>query len=163
MQNLKDTLYITLRDRMAAQFPAQTIVIGDETRPAILVAENEMQTAASEHSGAFCLRFGSVGVAEGSDGPAPLLKMLCEISYSAEGTDELSFQDRGRELAKLDSMLLAIAAPPRAALKDFTQSPAGELGAQIFWTRPELGDVKADERELRRTATLDVFGFADVQ
>lgn len=148
---------------MAAQFPAQTVVVGDETRPAILVADNEMQSAAPEQSGAFYLRFGTVAAAEGSAGAKPLMKMQCEIAYSAAGTEELSFQDRGRELAKLDSMLLAIAAPPRGALKDYSQSPAAELGALIFWTRPELGEVKESGRLLKRVAALDILWFAEAE
>lgn len=159
MQNTKDSFYVALRDRLAAQFPAQTITIGDESRPAILVAQNQMQSAAPEQSGAFYLRFGAVSAAAGSAGAKPIMQMACEITYSATGTEELSFQDRGRELAKLDDMVLAIATPPRAALRNFSTETEVDLGAQIWWTRPELREVK--EEMLNRMAALEVFWFAE--
>jgi hypothetical protein len=161
MQNTKDSFYAALRDRMAAQFPTQTMTIGDEVRPAILVTENEIQSAAPEPSGVFYLRYGVAGAADGSAGAKPLLKMAVEVAYSSSGSDELSFQDRGRELAKLDDILLAIATPPRSALRDVSQSPVLDLGAQIFWTRPELGEVKESKGELHRVASLNVFWFAE--
>ena len=161
IQNTKDSFYTALRDRMAAQFSTQTVTIGDEVRPAILVAENEMQSAAPEQSGAFYLRWAKASAVQGAAGAKPLLKMACAISYSATGRDELSFQDRGRELAKLDEMLLAIAVPPRAELKDFSSGSAVELGAQIWWTRPELSEAKEDGRMLKRSAMLEIFWFAE--
>lgn len=43
MQNAKDTFYLTLRDRLAALNPGRTVQVRGALRPAIVVAENELE------------------------------------------------------------------------------------------------------------------------
>src|SRR5437763_10731285 len=129
MQTIKDSFYIALRDRLAALNPARTVTVLGVTRPAVLVIENELADSAPLLPEAFYLSWGSCDSASGTERlDSPLLQLACEITYWTQGSDDLSGQDRGRTLAQLDSELLAIATPPRAALKDHAQSPAVDLG-----------------------------------
>ena len=46
MQNIKDSFFIAIRDRLAALNPQRTVTIQGGSRPAILVIENEISAAA---------------------------------------------------------------------------------------------------------------------
>src|SRR3954465_3057417 len=121
MQTIKDSFYIALRDRLAALNPARTVIVLGVTRPAVIVLENEAADAAPHLPEAFYLMWKACSAASGTERlDLPLLKLTCEISYWTQGSDELSSQDRGRTIAKLDEELLSIVTPPRAALKDFS-------------------------------------------
>jgi hypothetical protein len=157
MQNAKDSFYITLRDRLALRNPDRTVTIGGESRPAIVVAENELVAAVSPLLEVFHLNWSKAQVVS-SDEPAPLLNMQCNISYSTEGTDELNAQDRGRVLAAMDAELLDICRPTRTELEDFTQSEQPHVpGTTIFWSLPQLGEPKGEGRRQSREATIDLF------
>ena len=163
MQNTKDSFFIALRDRLAALNPARTISVLGITRPAVIVAENEIADAAPLLPEAFYLSWKECSAATGTERlDSPLLQLACEITYWTQGSDDFSSQDRGRTLAALDAELLAITAPPRAALQDHSQSPAADLGTNIFWTQPQLGTIVTDGPKLTRTAKLFVFSFAEV-
>jgi hypothetical protein len=163
MQSIKDSFYIALRDRLAALNPARVVTIQNLTRPAIVVLENEIAAAAGLEPDVFYLRWGAAHAVDGAEfGKRPLLRLDCAIEYFVEGSDTVSFQDRGRALAKSDAELLAICAPARTALKDFTQTPPADLAAWIFWTRPQLAAIEAEGRVLQRTAALAVFAFSEV-
>jgi len=139
MQYAKDTLYVTLRDRLAALNPARTVFLDGVTRPAVIVAENEHVTPAGPLPDAFHIRWGAVRRAQLMDGSQhPLLALECGISYWTAGTTGNQGVDRGRLLAALDSELLAICSPRQATKRDYTQSPALDLGTQVLWSAPEL-------------------------
>ena len=163
MQNIKDSFFIVVRDRLAILNPLRVVLIQGVSRPAILVTENELTAAAPRQANAFYIRWGISSSATGTERlDRPLLKLNCEFSYWTEGSDDLSSQDRGRALAGLDGELLSILTPSRAALKDFTQSPPLEIGAVVFWTRPVLSEITQEGRKLTRNAKLDLFSFAEV-
>jgi hypothetical protein len=163
MQNIKDSFFIAIRDRLAILNPLRTVSIRGANRPAILVVENEISAAAPRQAEVFYLHWGALTSASGTERlDNPLVKIACEIAYLTEGSDDLSNQDRGRTLASLDRELLAITNPSRSALKDFTQSPPLDFGGTVFWTRPVLGEITQDGRRLIRNAKLEVFSFAEV-
>ena len=163
MQTTKDSLFIALRDRLAALAPERIVTVLGNSRPAILVSENELADAAPPLPDAFYLRWGAATPASGTERlELPLLKLTCEITYWTQGTNDLNSQDRGRALAALDELLLAITLPPRAALKNHSQSPDVDLGANIFWTRPIFTAPKEDGGNLSRTAAIEVFTHAEV-
>src|SRR5262245_18496790 len=120
MQNIKDSFYLALRDRLATLVPARIVTIQNIARPAVVVIENETPDQQPLQPNAFYLTFGQVELIDS----APLVKLGCKITYWVEGTDTLSYQDRGRALAGSDEELLAIVLPANAALKDCSQSPA---------------------------------------
>jgi len=166
MQNIKDSFYIALRDRLAALNPARLVNIAGVVRPAVVVSENEVADAASSGIGpqpdAFYIHW--LGARELHD--QGLMELDCEIRYFVEGSAELAYQDRGRALAKSDDELLAITFSASAPLKDYSVTPANVDGTNIFWTRPELGPVQkvggVDGRRLARVAKLRVFSFVEV-
>ena len=107
MQNLKDSFYLALRDRLAERNPERKVTIGGAERPAIVVAENELVASASPLLEVFHLNWSKAKTVRAAiDEPAPLLQIECEISYSTEGTDGVYAQDRGRILAAMDAELL---------------------------------------------------------
>jgi len=117
----KILFFIALRDRLAILNPSRTVTVLGNTRPAIVVMENELSTTAPLLPNVFYLHWDIAAPASGTERlEIPLLKISCDVTYWTQGTDDLSSQDRGRALAKLDEEFLAIASPPRAALKDFT-------------------------------------------
>ena len=164
MQNIKDSFYIALRDRLAQRNPARVVTLQGNTRPAIAVTENETPDSMQELPDTFYVRWESVEtVREVVDDVRPLLRLSCAIHYWVQGSDTLSFQDRGRALAESDQELLAICQPAHAPLKDFQQSPPMDQGRDFFWTRPSLDAAEREGRKLMRTARLNVFGFADLE
>ena len=162
MQNIKDSFYVALRDRLAALNPARTVTVLGVTRPAVIVAENEIAASGVPLPELFYLAWGAASAAAGTERlDLPLLKLTCEITYWTQGSDDLSSQDRGRTLAKLDEEFLSITALPRAALKDFSQTPVADLAANIFWSIPTLAAAKQDGNKLSRTATIEVFSHME--
>ncbi len=160
MQNVKDSFYLALRDRLAELNPERKIVIGGQERPAIVVAENELVAAASPLLEVFHLNWSKAGAVT-ADEPAPLLKVQCDISYCTEGSDEKNAQDRGRVLAAMDRELLNICRPGRTEIEDPSQEPSFHPGNLLFWSLPELGETKADGRRLSRNATVELFAITE--
>lgn len=173
MQFSKDTFYITLRDRLAAVDPAKTITLNGVTRPAIVVAENETVLPVKPQPDTFYLEWGSAQPVPQQLGDRAIFSLECVISYHTFGTTD-SGVDRGRALASLDSDLLQICLPAFTAKRDYTQSPASELGSSIVWGTPQFGKVAGSEApknqalsrgtsgvRLERTATVKVFFFPE--
>ncbi len=164
MQTTKDSFFIALRDRLAALNPARTVTLLGSTRPAIIVPENEVADAAEPQPETFYITFGATSAAANTERlEHPLQQLTCEINYHTEGSADLSNQDRGRTLAALDDELLAITSPVNAELKDYSQSPAADLGTSIFWTRPTLAAAKQLGNKLSRSATLTIFTHLEAQ
>src|SRR4051794_36352731 len=110
MQKIKDSFFIALRDRLAVLNPLRTVSVQGVSRPAILVIENELVAGGPQEPEVFYVHWGMTSAASGTERvEEPLVKVNCEISYSTEGSDDLSSQDRGRTLAALDRELMLIA------------------------------------------------------
>ena len=162
MQFAKDSFYAALRDRLATLDPARTIVVAGRMRPAVLVDENEPANSAPPLPNAFHLAWGVPEIVKGAEAARrPLMKIDCTIAYRIAGAQSGSV-DRGRALAKLDSELLRLTAPPRTPKRDQTYIPPAELGSTVFWGLPEFGAVESAHDELRRQARLAVFFFSEV-
>jgi len=172
MQYTKDSFYMTLLERLQAQYSQQTITLNGVTRPPLVVAENEMVVPVVPVPDAFYIEWGPVQVLQ--TGSRALLSMDCIISYHTFGSVQ-SGVDRGRTLASLDMELLAICQPPWTEKRDYTQAPSVDLGTAICWTQPSFGKVAGGEAprneglpqgnegvRLERTATLRVIFFSEV-
>ncbi len=159
MQAAKDTFLKTLAGRLATVNPARTVTMDGSMRPAVLTLENEVPMPADTELETFLLSW--QGAAEVAPGQR-LMKMECMLSYGSEGTDDLLNTDRGRILTAMDSELLQICEPKRAAKCDYTQTPAVALGSFIFWSAPVLEDVRHVNGVLQRTAAMTVFFFPEV-
>ena len=94
-------------------------------------------------------------------GQAELRRLECVIEYRAAGSDDAGNNDRGRQLAAMDSELLRITAPASAPKCDYTQTPAVALGTMICWSRPKLAAAKREGKLLTRAASLQLYFFAE--
>src|SRR6267154_5980587 len=120
MQTAKDSFFIALSTRLAALDATRPVTIEGVARPAVEVLENELATTAPGAPEVFYITWTGINSAEGNASlPRTAWELDCTISYWTEGTADLSYQDRGRSLAKLDEQLLAITKPQSAALQDF--------------------------------------------
>jgi len=169
MQFAKDSFYITLRERLAALNPQRVVLINGVTRPAIIVAENEVVVPVEPLPDTFYIEWGAAKVANRQDGSRLLMGMDCTISHHTLGTVE-SGVDRGRTLATLDTELISICQPRQTSKRDYSQAPSVDLGTNIVWTTPDLGEVSgviaqepSNKRvRLERKARLTVFFFPEV-
>lgn len=169
MQFAKDSFYMALRERLAALNPSRTVTLDGATRPALIVAENELVVPVDPLADAFYLEWGPAHELEHPPHGTALTEMECAISYHTFGTSETGV-DRGRTLAALDAELLGICQPQQTAQRDFTQTPSVDLGTRVFWTVPELGAISGSQVDqnagrgtrLERSARVRVFFFSEV-
>ena len=174
MQFTKDSFYMALRERLAVLNPERTVTLSGATRPAVIVAENELVIPIEPLPDAFYIEWGAAQVAARQTGRRELMEMECVISYHTFGTVD-SGVDRGRTLGELDMELIGITQPQHTAKQDFTQTPSVLLGTNIMWTAPTLGKVAGSEAplneklprgtsgvRLERSASLKVFFFPEV-
>jgi hypothetical protein len=159
---------MTLRERLASLNPQRTITLNGATRPAIVVAENELVIPVDPMPDAYYIEWGAAQAVQ-QHSRRPVFAMDCVISYHTLGTVQ-SGVDRGRTLAALDTELIGILQPARTAKRDFTQAPSGDLGTNIWWTMPLLGEVTGGDAgcntelapRLERRASTKVFFFPEV-
>ena len=150
MQATKDSLYVALRDRLVVVNPNRTVTLDGVTRPAIAVVENEPPAGGPPLCDTYHLSWGNVQAAKA--GAGNLKELECTIAYCTQGSAEMANLDRGRELASLDSDLLAICSPPQTAKCDYGSGSAAPLGTTIFWTQPTL-DISESQKAIGRGAT----------
>ncbi|MBS1800024.1 MAG: hypothetical protein JSS95_09390 [Acidobacteria bacterium] len=159
MQNAKDTFYITLRDRIAAVNPARTVAVRGQSRPAVLVEENEFSSS-FDHDDTFVLRWTNTGI-DAQQSPLPLAALRCEIRYATGGNSGNGGMDRGRLLSAMDSELTAAlnAAPQHAAKMNYAnQAP---MQTNIFWSDVTFAPSQTSGARLGRIATVDVFSYQE--
>jgi hypothetical protein len=174
MQFTKDSFYMALLQRLISLDPLRTVTLNGTTRPAIIVAENELVIPVQPVADAFYIEWGAAQVVPRQVGDCGLMEMECVISYHTFGTVE-SGVDRGRALAALDMDLMQICQPPRTEKRDYTQAPSVDLGTSILWTIPVLSKVAGSDAarneglpsgnegvRLERSASLKVFFFPEV-
>ncbi|HEX4037888.1 MAG TPA: hypothetical protein VHX37_07500 [Acidobacteriaceae bacterium] len=159
MQNAKDTLYITLRSRLAALNPARTLALRSVVRPGIFVQDAEAPMPQLPLD-AFALSW--TGFAADFQLPAILAQMTCEIQYATAGTQANAGLDRGRALEEMDYEVLKLLYPYSAQKVNYTQNPAVAMETMVFWSEPEFGPVVTLRDRLSRTAKVTVFAFQEV-
>lgn len=177
MQFAKDSFYMALRERLAAVNPERTVTVNGVTRPAILVAENEAASGTEPAADAFYLYWGGARASKAnSGGERPLLGLECTIGYRTAGSGDAG-TDRGRSLTALDEELLAILEPGWTAKRDYRQSPPLELGSNVVWNPPELGDTETVGEapsswrkarggwgaRLQRAASVTIYFFSETE
>ena len=138
MQFAKDSFYVALSERLGRVNPLRTICIGGITRPAVIVLENELVTAAPPPECAFMITWNTARVCkEFATAPTSLIGLDCSISYGSSGSSEDGI-DRGRSIATLDSELLQICVPPFTEKFNYVKADRVSLGNNIFWTTPKI-------------------------
>lgn len=174
MQFTKDSFYMALLQRLVSLNPQRTVTVNGVTRPAIIVAENELTVPIDPLPDAFYLEWGAASAVKRQVGNRPLMTMQCVISHHTFGTVSSGI-DRGRTLSALDMELLAICQPLCTEKRDYTQTPSVDLGTEISWSEPVFGKVTGSEAlknsglprgteglRLERSVTIDVFFFSEV-
>lgn len=159
---------MALRERLAALNPSRIVTLNGATRPAVIVAENEMVIPVEPLADAFYVEWGPAKKVVRHDGEMPLMQMECVISHHTFGNCATAV-DRGRTLTALDSELLSICHPPQTEKRDYTQLPSLDLGTRVFWLGPVFGEVSGSEGKnvdgtgvrLERKAKLTVFFFPE--
>ena len=160
-QDIKDTFYSTVRDRITSLNPARTIVLRGQVRPAVLVAENELPDTNLGGFDCFVLRWSEARQENN------LLSVACEIAYATGGSEAAGGMDRGRLFAAMDTELLVALSVPAENADGFSVSePNAGLATQtptntrIFWSDLNLGVAAEEPAQLARKATVEVFGYA---
>jgi hypothetical protein len=167
MQDLKDTFYLMLRDRVAAGNASRTVVVRGVTRPGVVVVENELPSATAAGISvldAFCMRW--TGMSVDTRAWVPLTAMTCSITYATDGMAGNGGMDRGRLLAAMDAELsAALRAWPRFVPKLMAvagQTTVGTAdGTNVFWGDAVFGAEVMQNERLERTATVEVFGYGE--
>lgn len=168
VQGMKDTFYAVMRDRVAAGNAGRTVVVRGTARPGVVVAENELPGASVDGIGladAFSLRWTTVAV--DSQGPAALMKAVCEVRYATDGSTGLAGLDRGRALAGMDAELMAaVGKTPQTsaavAVREVSgggASTAAATGGNVFWGDLVLKPAVMRGERMERTAEIEVFGY----
>lgn len=160
MQATKDTLYLTLRDRLAQVDPERTITVDGITRPAIVVMENDKPSVIARQQNAFYLEWGAAHAVR----PAisTLMAMTCTVWYSSAGTELNGGLDRGRTLGGLEAELLGLCLPAVAQKNDYTGVSPVYLASNIFWSQPTFAPAKAEPNCVAREASITVYFYPEV-
>jgi hypothetical protein len=172
MQFAKDSCYMALRARLASLNPQRTVTLAGATRPAVIVAENELVIPIQPLEDAFYLEWGGAEPVKQHAGQRMLMQMKCVISYHTIGSCT-SGVDRGRILAELDTELMMMCQPSHTPKQDYSKTPAAPLGSNIFWSVPILGKIAGSQGpeslpehsqgvRLERQAHMNVFFFPEV-
>ena len=159
LQNLKDSFYLTLRDRLATLDANRTVLLRGATRPAIAVAENEIAVSDEAVLNCFLLHWDNAAM-DFSDA-MPLAGARCTIHYSTEGLPELAGMDRGRNLAAMDAELAAILLPATVPQRNFDGSATAALVSNVFWSDPVFAAAAITGNRLGRSLTVQVFAWQE--
>lgn len=149
MQTVKDSFHVALRDRLA-NAQAQ-----DVAATSLLVCENA-RYAWLAYPDTFYLRWAGETKLPSDAQCAGWRALRCEIGYRTQGSELNSGDDRGRRLAALDELLLAIVAPRKAALLDCEQDPPLVLEGPVLWSMPEFEDAGEKLSGIQRVASINV-------
>ncbi len=164
MQFAKDSFSMALRQRLAGLNPARMVRVSGALRPAVVVLENEMATAAELLTECFYLEWGALRPGNSDTGRTPMCSMDCSIRYRTRGSVE-SGVDRGRTLGELDRELFAICQPVSTKKMDFSCAPNADLGSGVAWTLPviEMAESASEEHGMvEHKAVVSVFFFPEV-
>ncbi len=159
MQNAKDTFYLLLRARLATINPERTALIRGALRPAVIVAENELDDVASTPLDTFSLYWADR--AADLTEPQVLDSATCVIRYRTRGTAELDSMDRGRVLTALDNEVNYMLRPGSAAKQDYTGDAPVTLATNVFWSTPEWSAAELRDGTLARSVTTTLFSLRE--
>ena len=147
MQQVKDSFYMALRDRLCAANMADAIDL--------VVVENSREMWLGE-PGKIYLRWSEEPKVPIDALAAGWHALHCEMGYRVAGSDVANGEDRGRQLAVLDRLLGSVIEPRKTRLLDFSQTPAADLSKFILWAKPALDVVKETAADIQRPVHLNV-------
>lgn len=147
MQQVKDSFYMALRDRLSVTNMAGTVEL--------VVVENSRDGWLGE-TGKVYLRWSDEPKLPGDALAAGWSALHCEIGYRVTGSDGGNGEDRGRQLASLDQLVGSLIEPRRTPLLDYTQTPASDLNNFILWTKPAMNAPKESAADIQRLVHVNV-------
>lgn len=165
LQDVKDSFYMGLRDRIATNNPARTVVVRGVTRPAVLVVENELPPGEGVPLETFRLIW--TGLKVTADG---LLGATCQISYTVNGSvgateTASSVLGRGRALAAMDAELVNALTGAERDFPGFKVTESNGVaaqsatGTQVFWGDATFASAVETGDRISRGVSLEVFGY----
>lgn len=159
-QDAKDSFYLALRTRLAALNPDRTTTVRGAVRPAVVVAENELQPGdGNAPLDTFVLHWSAAEV--DTSEAMPLEHARCQIRVSTAGSPEVAGMDRGRTLAAMHAELSAMLLPAQA-IKTSYAGPAPVVAATpVFWGQIAMEQATETAGELSLTCTVDVFAWRE--
>ncbi len=161
-QDAKDSFYLELRNRLVALNADRTITVRGASRPAVLVAENEMEPGSADAlRNAFVLHWNAV-VADTSEA-LPLEHARCEIRFATAGSPELVGMDRGRTFAAMRAELGAMLQPQKAVKVSYTAGSAVTGATPVFWTGMVEERTTETAGALQCACAVDVFAWKEAQ
>jgi hypothetical protein len=164
VQNAKDTFYEVLRSRIAAINPERTIVLRGQTRPGVLVEENELVTTTTIPD---CFRLRWTAASVDAAGALPMVALTCEVLYETAGDAGNGGMDRGRALGAMDAELAAASNQvPQTALKQSyagtaSGGSAAAMNTNIWWGNVVFGPAQVKADRVARTATVVVMSYEE--
>lgn len=165
VQDVKDSFYAGLRDRIAAANPARTIVVRGVIRPAVLVVENEMPLGEGVPLETFQLVWGVLKSTTNA-----LLLASCQIAYTVNGSvgateTASSVLGRGRALAAMDGELIQALGGPVRSVRGFSVTESNGVaiqtptGTRVFWGDATFAVAVEKGNRISRIASVEVFGY----
>lgn len=159
-QDAKDSFYMTLRNQLAVLNPDRTITVRGAARPAVLVAENELEPGDGKAPlDTFVLHW-AAAVADTSEA-MPLEHARCEIRVVPAGSPELAGMDRGRTLAAMRAELDAMLAPAQAVKTSYAGPAAVTAATPVFWSEAGSEQVTETAGELSTMCAVEVFAWRE--
>lgn len=161
MQKAKDSFFAELRDRLATINSERTVEVEGESRPGILVCENEKPGFDAQVSDVFCLEWGDPQPVCASVDGAPVA-MQCTISYGTRGSSEGGL-DRGRVLAQMEAELRQMLSPSFTEKTDYTTEQPTPLDSTIFWELMSMSAPELEADTATGTTVVKVFYYREAQ
>ena len=159
-QDAKDSFYLALRNQLSALNPDRTTMVRGAVRPAVVVAENELQPGDGDLPlDAFVLHW-SAAVVDTAEA-MPLERARCEIRVTTAGSPEVAGMDRGRTLAAMRAELDALLKPGQAVKTGYAGPSAVTAVTPVFWSGVATEQVKETAGELSMTCAVDVFAWRE--
>lgn len=164
MQNAKDTFYEMLRTRIATGNPERTIVVRGQTRPGVLIEENELVSTVVLPD---CFRLRWTAASVDPAGALPLAALGCEILYETAGNAGNGGMDRGRALAAMDAELAAAlnAEPQLATKQNYAALASGgsavAMNTNVWWSGVAFGAIQIKGDRVARTVTVAVMSYEE--
>lgn len=159
-QDAKDSFYLQLRDRLAAVNPDRTVVVRGATRPAVLVAENELEPGGGDDpKNAFVLHWGATEV-DASEA-MPLEGARCEIHFATAGSPELAGMDRGRTLSAMRGELTQMLRPQMALKTSYDGPLPIATLTPVFWSDVMEERSTSDAGTLGCVCVVKVFAWQE--
>lgn len=159
-QDAKDSFYLQLRNGLAAVSPDRTTTIRGAVRPAVVVAENEMEPGDGNLPRDTFVLHWFPAVVDNTEA-LPLEHARCVVRVITAGSPELAGMDRGRVLAAMRAELDAMLAPGQAVKTSYAAAAAVAAATPVFWSTVTDEQVSETAGVLTLQCAVEVFAWRE--